>query len=444
MRIRLGVIVCVLASTAAAQQAGGYLGPGVLSRGAGNIGNRGGQQVDLKVFADVTGVYDNGIQPFALDQTGNLTEIKGLYGVEATLGAYGSHSWRRAVLGLDYAGNFYHYPGASFYDGSTHNLTLGYTLQKSSHWSFDLRQVAGTSSRALGTPGFYGGGAAPPGDVVNSATTLLFDSRTYYLQSTMDVNYIASARTTYTFGGDGYTVQRKAGGLVGVNGYDLHGRIQHRLSKTRSVGITYQHSHYDFPPVFGEADINTYEGFFSNQLGRRWIFTISGGAFQADVTGIKQVALNPVIAALLGQATASQAFSALAVYPSGTVSLGGVFKTSNIQFNYGRTATPGNGVYLTSRQESAGFNYGYTGIRGWNFSLSGSYNKLTTVGQGIQPYTQYSGGAGITYAITKSLHAVGRYDARHQEIDQAGFRRSSYRATLGLAYSPGDKPLSLW
>jgi hypothetical protein len=442
LRNRLGVLVCILASTAAAQQSS-YLGPGVLSRGAGDIGNRGGQQVDLRFFADVTGVYDNGLQPFAVGPNGTLPEVKGLYGVEASLGAYGTHTWKRALLGLDYKGDFYHYPSGSFYDGSTHNLTLGYTFQKSRRLAFDFRQLAGTSSRAYGGPGFYGSNATPY-DVVNQPTTLLFDSRTYYLQSTMDVNFITSARTTYTVGGDGYTVKRQAGGLIGVNGYDLHGRIQHRLSKTRTVGVTYEHSHYDFPPAFGEADINNYQGFFSDKLGRRWTFSVSAGVFQADVVGIQQVALNPVIAALLGQTTASQAFSRSTFYPSGTASLSGNFKTSTIGFSYARTVTPGNGVYLTSRQESGTLSYGYTGIRKWNFGLSGSYNKLTSVGQGIQPYSLFNGGAGFTYGINKAFHVIGRYDARHQAIDLAGYRRTSYRATLGLAFSPGDKPLSLW
>ncbi len=443
MYSRWVTLACVIASTAAAQQVGGYLGPGVLSRGAGDIGNRSGQQLDLRFFADVTGVYDNGIQPFSIDPKGNLSDIKGLYGVEGAIGAYGTHHWRRGTLGLDYSGDFYHYPTESSLDGSTHNLTLGYTYQKSRRLAFDLREVAGTSSRGFGGPGFYGNNAATY-DVVNQPTTLLFDNRIYYVQSTMDVNLITSARTSYTFGGDGYTVRRQANGLAGVNGYDLHGSMQHRLSKTRTIGVTYEHSHFDFPPAFGQADINTVEGLYSTSLGRRWTFSVHAGAFQAEVQGVQQVALNPVIAKLLGQGTATQAFYRATVYPSGTASLTGNFKTSSIGLSYARTVSPGNGVYLTSRQESGTLSYSYTGIRKWNFSINGAYNKLASVGQGIQPYTQLTGGAGVTYGFTRAFHIVGRYDARRQEIDLAGYRRTSYRATLGLAFSPGDKPLSLW
>ena len=433
-------LACLVAESAFAQ-IGGYLGPGVLSRGAGDIGNRSGQQVDLRLYADVSAVYDNGIIPFALDSKGNLIQINGLYGAMADLGAYGTHDWSKARLGLDYRGDFYHYVNNSFYDGSTHNLTLGYTYQKSRRLVFDLRQVAGTSSLGFAGPGFFSPAAT---DVVNQPTTLLFDNRTYYVQSTMDVSYIQSARTIYTFGGYGFLVRRLASGLANSNGYDLQGRIQHRLSRTRTIGVTYEHVHYDFAPSFGQSDINTFEGFFSAGLGRRWAFHVSAGAFQAEVQGVQQVALNPVVASLLGQSTGIQAFYRASVYPSGGAALNAKFKTSTLGFSYTRTVSPGNGVYLTSRADDASANYSYTGLRKWNLGVSGGYDRLGAIGQGIQPYSQLTGGAGFTYRIAGFLHLVGRYDARHQEIDVVGYRRTSYRATLGFGFSPGPLPLSLW
>ncbi len=435
-------LACVFASTAAAQ-VGGYLGPGVLSRGAGDIGTRNGEQVDLRFYADVDAVYDNGLQPFSVDPKGNLIEVNGLYGVQADLGAYGTHKWRQASLGLDYHGNIYHYTNASAYDGSTHNLTLGYTYQHSRRLSIDLRQLAGTSSIGYGGPGFYGS-VLVPSDAVNQPTTFLFDNRTYYIQSTMDVNFIASARTTYTAGGDGYTVRRSAAGLASLNGYTLRGSIQHRLSKTNTIGVTYQRMHYDFPPAFGQSDVNVGEGFFDTMLGRRWTLAISGGVFAADVEGIEQVSLSPEVAALLGQSFGLRAFSRQNLYPDGHVELSGRFKTSSVAVTYFQTVSPGNGVYLTSRTDSAMGSYSYTGVHKLNLGISGGYNTLKSVGQGIQPYTQFTGGAGFTYGLTRMFHVVGRYDARHQEIDLNGFRRTSYRATLGIAFSPGDIPLSLW
>jgi len=44
------------------------------------------------------------------------------------------------------------------------------------------------------------------------------------------------------------------------------------------------------------------------------------------------------------------------------------------------------------------------------------------------------------------FHIIGRYDYRHQQIavTNAGFNVTGSRATLGLSFSPGNLPLTLW
>ena len=435
-------LACVFTSSAAAQ-VGGFLGPGVLSGGAGNIGTVNGQLVNLRFFVDASAVYDNGLEPFALNRQGGTRVINGLYGVQGDIGVYGTHRWRQAQLGLNYSGSLYHYVNDSTYDGSTQSLQLGYTYQKSRRLVFNLRQIGGMSSLGYGAPGFYSS-IVPASDVVNQPTALLFDSRIYYLQSTVDVNYIQTARLVYTFGVSGFFIRYAASGLAGMEGFDAHGSIKYRLSRTRTIGVTYQHSLYDFTHSFGQSSFNSAQAFFATALGRRWTFAITAGAYQTDVTGIQQVTLDPVVAALLGQSTGIQAFHRANIFPGGTATLNGTYRRFSIGFNANQSVVPGNGVYLTSRSTSAGANYSYTGIRKWNFGINGGYSKLNTIGQGLQPYSELMGGAGITYSFSHALHFISRYDLRHQDINQYGFRRTSYRATLGISFSPGDIPLSLW
>ncbi len=371
--------------------------------------------------------------------------MNGLYGIQADFGAYGNHQWRHALLGLDYAGNLYHYANNSTFDGSTHNLSLGVTYQQSRRVFYEMRLVGGTSSLGYGAPGFYGGvPVTGTTDVVNGPSTQLFDTRIYYVEPSMDMSFIQSSRTIYTFGGDGYFVRRSASGLASLNGYNLHGTLRHRISKTTSFGVTYEHIHYDFPPAFGQSDINTAELSYNTALGRRWTFQVAGGVFQSEVQGVKQVALNPVVAALLGVGFGQQAFYTENYYPSGTIGLTGKYKTSSITFSAAEQAVPGNGVYLTSRQQTGGISYSYTGIRKFNFGLSGAYYRLQSVGQGIQPYANFSGGVGLTYALTHAVHLIARADSRYQTIDVIGYNRTGYRASLGIGFSPGNVPLSLW
>jgi hypothetical protein len=120
------------------------------------------------------------------------------------------------------------------------------------------------------------------------------------------------------------------------------------------------------------------------------------------------------------------------------------FKSAQITLAYTLGVTPGNGVYLTSRQSNGSGTFSYTGVRKWSFSVGGNYTTLSTIGQGIAPYSQKSGSVGATYDLMKSLHATARFDLRDQAVDIAGYLRSSYRASVGLSFSPGNIPLSLW
>lgn len=437
-------LICA-ASFTASGQVGSYLGPGVLSGGAGGIGTRSGEQVDLRYYFDVEGVYDTGLQPFAVNSKGDLVQINGLYGVQADVGVYGTHRWRQAALGLDFTGNFTDYTNDSTYNNAIVNLMLGYTYQQSRRLVYDMRVVGGTSSLGYGAPGFYGTTPVTgTSDVVNTPTSLLFDSRIYYLQPTMEMTFIQTARTSYTVGGEGYLVRYEASGLASMNGYNLHGTIRHRVTKNQTIGVTYAHTHYDFPPAFGRSDMNMAQLTFATSIGRRWTLSIGGGAYQTEVQGVQQVSLNPVVAALLGVSFGQQTFYSENFSPAGSFILTGRFKTYSVGINASQSIAPGNGVYLTSNQQMASANYSYTGIRKWNFGLNAGYSKLSGIGQGIQPYSGFIGGAGITYSLTRALHIIARVDSQYQQIDIVGYNRTGYRAALGLGFSPGNVPLSLW
>jgi hypothetical protein len=286
-------------------------------------------------------------------------------------------------------------------------------------------------------------------DIVNQPSALLFDNRTYYIQSTMDVSYLASARTIYTVGGDGFLVRRQSAALVGVNGYNLRGTIQHRVSRATTLGVNYQHTHFDYPRSFGEANVDQAEGIYATQLSRRWTFSLTAGAYLADVAGIRQVAVDPAVQALLGVGFTYQAFSRKVIYPSGDAKLTRQFRTAALSFEYKKTVLPGNGVYLTSRSDRGWTNLAYTGMRKWNFSIGGGYYSLGSIGQGLPAYHEFDGEAGVTYGLTRSLHIVTRFDARHQGILEGfgtapGYRHTGSLTSIGLAFSPGDVPLSIW
>jgi hypothetical protein len=415
-----------------------YLGPGILTRGAGEIGTRSGQDVDLRFFVNATGIYDNGLQPFSVDGSGRLATVNGLWGTEIAAGAYGVHNFKHGRLGLDYKGTYRHYTENSFYDGTDHQLALDYTYQKSRRLIFDIREMAGSVSQGTS----FAGSLPVVTDALVTPSSQLFDNRMNYLQSTLDVSYRLTERTTLSVGGAGFGIWRKATGLIGMQGYSLHGSIQHRISQRTTVGAGYEHSHYDFPKAFGESDINSYSGTWATQLGKSWTITAKGGAYEAEVIGLQQVAVDPEIAALLGVATTVQTFYRKSVFPQWGATVNRQFQRASLSFQYQRGISAGNGVYLTSRQDTGYGAFSYTATRKWSFSVNGGYSRLDGIGQNLQPFSQFTGGAGITYALTRPIHLIARYDARQQEIVDAAYRRTSYRATVGISFSPADVPLA--
>ncbi len=438
------MVMAGLVASIAEAQLGQYLGPSIMSRGATDIGTRGGQTVDLRFFANVNAIYDTGLAPVASDASGKVVDPGGLYGVEAQVGAFGTHTWRTASLGLDYKGSFRHYNQQSYFDGSDQQLLLGYSWQKSRRLKFDTRGLVGTYAQGFG--GVTGLGVPESTSGVNPGTGLLFDNRSTFFQGGMDVTYILSPHNSFVVGGEGYNVQRQSSALVGMHGYELRGAFEHRLSMTSGVAVVYTHYHYDFPRAFGESTNDGIQLGYDTYFDRkRWNVKLMVGAIQTEVEGLQTVTLDPLVASILGISTTVQTFYSKNIIPSYNAELTRRFKTSYLSFSYTRGISPGNGVYLTSKQENAGASFNYAGVRKTSLSVTGAYNSLSSLGQSLTPYHFYNAGASASYEVSKALHIVARFDSRYQDITELNsFKRTSYRTSIGVAFSPGDIPLTLW
>ncbi len=427
-----------LCATAWAQSigtTGPFAGPTIMTNGIGGVGKRSGQDVDLNFFGYTNAIYDTGITPLAV-QNGQLVRPAGQPGVEAGVGAYGTHQFRRSMFGLDYNGNFRHYLNAPNYDGSNQQADISYSAQVSRRWLIDTRASAGTQT--FGTT-LTNDVTGVPGAV--DTTSLLFDNRTNYLQTSLNARYLMSRRTIVSMGGTYYTIHRQAKSLVGVNGYTLNGTIQHQLTRRIIISGQYQHMHYDYPRAFGESDINYFIGQVYYQL-RSWQFGLGGGAYTAETQGIQNTTLEPALAALLGVGSVQTAFYKTTVLPVAMVSVSKKFRKSSLATTFNTTVTPGNGVYLTSQQKSFSGYYSYTGVSRLSLSIGGSATRLQTIGQNLQNYDQVNGYVNVSYRLVKGLNLTTAFYKRYQDIINNPFQRNSSRISIGLYFRPGNVPVS--
>ena len=442
-RVMGGVLLLVSARGLMAQDTdlSNYQGPGISSPGVGNVGSRSGEQLDLRYYLGVSGIVDSSIVPFVTDSKGNLIHIPYLYGIEAEGGVYGVHSWKRSQLGLNYTGSYTKYLNYDVYNSTNHALTLGYTDQITRRLTLDLRESAGSLT--------YGTGQvanAASADLNSSFTpaTRLFDTRTYYLQSSVSATWLQSARMSYTVGANTFLQDLKSLGLSNAWGYGFNGSMRRRLSKSSTLGVTYQYSHFEFPGSSSKSDSHTFHGIYATGLGRFWTLSIEAGATVTQGESLVSIALNPVLAAFFGQSTITGITNFQTIYPSGTVTLQRRFRRASLGFNYFRGVNSGNGAYNTGRLDNGSATLSYTGIRRVNLGADGGYYTLKSIGQNLGSYSQYSAGAGVSYLLGHDIHLSLRYDYRDQQVDISNYGHSGSRATVGLNFSPGSLPLSLW
>jgi hypothetical protein len=417
-----------------------YEGPSILSRDKSLIGERGGKLIDFRFYGEVTGIYDTGLTSLATNSQGQLVDNGAQTGVEAGYGVIGSRKWRRDRLSVDYKGSYRHYSGGGF-GGSDQYLNLAYAHQLKRRLTIDLKENVGTTTQS------NGGFAYLPltnTDLFAVPANELFDLRTNFLQSRVDMTWQQSARLSFNLGGEGFVVRRSSLALAGLNGYNARANVAYRLTRRQTVSAAYDYTYFDFQRSFGNAKIQGVVLGYSLGLSRKWDFSIQAGGERVEDLGLNQVAVDPAIAAIIGTNSATVTFFRTLYVPEADVRLIRRFDRQSITLGYSLGVVPGDGVYLASKQTAVTLGYSYVGFRRITVGANASYNELSAVGQTIGKYTNSQGGIAATYKLVGATHLQMRYDYRHYTTQNTIFQKDSNRLSIGLAFSPGDTPLAIW
>jgi hypothetical protein len=417
-----------------------YGGPAILSRGGTSTLRVPTESIRIRPFAAVNGNYDTGITPVTVSSQGKIPNDNSM-GVEVEAGVYGYHRWKTATLGIDYRGSYRDYTKNTSYNGTDQSLSLIYTKQATRRISYTLREASGLFSR-----NFYNVGPYNLVDATfsNTPTNDIFDGRTLYFSTMGDVTYQATARLSFNFGGDGFLVRRRSSSLYGLTGYRARGDMAYRTSRFATSGLAYDFTHFEYTKGFGGSDIHTLSLTQAFRMGRYWELSLRAGGSRVETLGLIQVVIDPVIAAIIGTTQGIAVIYRVNWVPAATALLTRKFHYTTLTFNYSRGVSPGNGLYLTTRQESVFGNLSYTGIRKANIGISAGHVSYGSLTQTVGNFSAVTAGAGLTYQISGPLHFLTRYDYRRYDIASTVFQRPSYRATIGIGFSPKDVPLSLW
>ncbi|HYL38199.1 MAG TPA: hypothetical protein VEV17_19940 [Bryobacteraceae bacterium] len=418
-----------------------YAGPSVLSRDKSLLAQRRGKLVDFRLYGEIMGVYDSGLTPLAAAAPSPAGNQVSDFGLESGVGVIGSRRWKTARLSLEYHGRYLHYRKNTLLNGSDQFLDLAYSRAIRRHWILDLKELAGTTTLANGEFTYL---SLSNTDLFALPANDLFDVRTNYFESRTSVIWQKSERLSFDLGGEGFLVRRQSLALAGLDGYGARAGLAYRLTRRQTITAAYQHIYFDFQRAFGNAGVDTAGLGYAVALTRRLDFAMQIGGSRVDTLGLTRVTLDPAIAAVVGQNIAIVTFARTSYIPLLEARLTQRFRHSALLAGYISGITPGNGVYLTSRQRAATAGFTYAGLARFTLALSASYNDLSTLGQTLPNYTNLQGGGGLTYRLLADTYLELRYDYRHYTTQHLIFQKDSNRVSFGLAFSPGAAPLAIW
>jgi len=418
-----------------------YSGPAILSRGQ-TPGGQSDVPVAFRPYIGLNAIYDTGLVPVTATAAGEIPSTD-LYGVQLNLGAYTYRTWKHTTLALDYRGDFRHYPDASYWDGTDQFLSLILTHRPTKRVTFTLRNQSG-----LYTLNYFLSSALGNLDpnYLQLPVSNIYDNRLYFLGTAGDLTFQKSARLSFNFGAEGNLMREQSNALYGVTGGIVRADAEYRATRHTTLGLDYRFTYYDYTKSFGNSDISSVGLNYSTRFTPHVQLSARVGGARVTSSSLTVVTLDPAVAALLGVSVGIQAAYQLNYVPDVQARLTDTFRTSEVNISYMDSVVPGNGVYLTSRENTGIASYSYTGIRHWNFGVDGSYGRMTTlVLNDIGAYNTYGAGTGFTRDMGRGLHAVMRFDARHYNIATGTmFKHNEYRVSLGVTFAPGDIPLALW
>jgi hypothetical protein len=423
--------------------AGGYGGPAILSRGQGQAGTRGAEAVQLNFHASVNGTYDSGVTPVGTTQDGKIVNAGGLWGIDAEVGAYGTHQWKKSSIGLEYSGDYRHYNSNTYYNGADHIISMDFVKILTKRTLLSLRQTGGTTARAYG--GVLGVGftnfqdSTQPGVPSNQ----IFDSRAYFIDSTARITYIMNARTSFSFYGGGFAVRYHSRQLVGQDSYRFGADWARRLSRRKTISVGYGFQRYDYPRAFGGADIHTVTVGYSQAIGKSWQISGSAGINILNIVGTRLAQLDPIVAQLFGRTTGVEAFDTTNFLSNLQGVVARRFRRSSLSLAYQRGVLPGNGVLLTSKNETASVSYSYSTSRKIGFFANFSYSSIGGLSAVSGQYSFIGGGGGASYVLSKHIQFRTNVDVRRAQTTQDIFQRSGVRVSAGFTFTPSSIPL-LW
>lgn len=421
-----------------------YTGPAVLSRSYTINRPLVPEQLKWSESIGVSSIWDSGVTGHAINPDGSPAGGSNtLIGTMVNWSFGGRHYFRRDVLSVDYSGNISRYSGPNAYNGGNHAVAVSYAHVLTRRITLHLSGVGSIySQNYLLQNQTAGPESIADVNLAGSPNLQLYDTGAKQFTSQADLTWQKSSRLSLSFGGSWFGISRNSPELLGTTGEQARADVNYRLTRKMTVGTYYSYSHYLYPHGFGRSDTNSVGLIYSYALSRTMQIRFRGGISRVESLGLQTIRIDPVIAALLGQAY-------------GVIDVSQTIRTSDysaqfvkdfrgratMSLAYARGISPGNGVFQTSQQQSANANFTTKLFRTYELNVGGGRDSLASVAQALGNYQSEYGRISLGRGYRRGIGLSFAIDYRHFDVTNFATLRNQIRITSGVTWNPGQGKL---
>lgn len=415
-----------------------YTGPAVLSRSYSIDRPLIPEEVKWQESAGVGDVYDSGIErPVNANGTpGNST----LLGTMLNWSFSGRHYFRRDQIAVSYTGNFQQYSGPGAYNGGNNSATVNYTHYLSRHISLSL---VGTGSILAQNTTLVNQSAGPETianiNIGTSPNIQILDAGMKSFSSGADVVWQKTSRLSFDGGATYFGVSQDNPQLLGVTGQQFRGDTNYRLTRQTTVGAYYSYGYYLYPRGIGYSHINTGGLIYSYALNRTTQLRLRGGVSHVSSLELQTVPIAPALAALLGvgsgQIDSTQATNGMDMSAQLVKDLS---SRQTISISYAHGISPGNGVYMTSQQQSIAGSFTARVFRSYALNVGLGRDTFSSIGQYLGKYEDEYATISLNRSYKRGVGLSLALQYRYFDITEFSSIRNELRITSGVSWGSGS------
>jgi len=416
-----------------------YTGPAVLSRSYTLARPMIPRQIQWSGALGFNYAWNSGEAPSAIN---GVTSYRSLstQSMMANWSLGGRHIWRRDELGLTYTGNYSEY-GQGGLNGANQTMNLDYAHVLSRRISFQFVQSLQDLSQnySFENPTLETGNSVANMNLATSPNVQLLNSKTLQSSSALSMTFRQTARLSYNVSTAYFIIGRSEG--VGMHGRQYSGDVNYRWTRKATVGAYYSFTDYLYSHNISTSDSHNVGLIYSYAINRNTQLQTRLGITRIENLAYEAVPLPPPLAQILGQP--SVIINAYSVRRTSDISVQLVHdfrrsRTANLSYAHGQS--PGNGVLLTSIQQtlSAGFTGSFLRRR-LPFSVGAMYSSVSSTARGnIGFYKSETYYVGSSRQLGRGVSANLRFNYERYTLSSSPLSQDSIRLSFGFAWSPPE------